>query len=241
MRSFWKRIGAGALALMAGVGLARAETIMVNSSLGGIYLVEVETLTVTEIAQAPQFFDIAISPKGDILGITGHGQIWQVDPEGTNLPLARVGVFINALEFDRKGALIGAGNDWVVGISATNGATQLIGRYPGFASSGDMTFGPSGELYATGSPGPAVEDTLFRMDGSGGLQPVGPIGFRNVYGMVWSSRLGVLLGVTEARELIVIDRATGAGRLLGVMDFPGLGYGAAGMGGDVVVGSLDRR
>ncbi len=102
-----------------------------------------------------------------------------------------------------------------------------------------MTFGPRDEMYATGSPGPAAEDTLFRMGRDGVLSSVGAIGYRNVYGLVWSSKLGVLLGLTEARELIVIDRQTGAGRLLGVLDFPGLGYGAAGMGGDAVVGMVD--
>ena len=76
--------------------IARAETIMVNSSQGGIYLVDVETLAVEEIARAPQFFDIAVSPSGEIFGVTSGGHIWKVDPGGVHLPLGVVRVFVNA-------------------------------------------------------------------------------------------------------------------------------------------------
>lgn len=214
---------------------ARAETILVNSSAGGIYRVEVETGAVSEMTRAPQFFDIAINPDGEIYGITSGSQLWRVDPEGLHVPLSVLGVFVNALEFDRTGTLLGAGADAVVGISIEDGGVDFLGRYPGFASSGDMTFGPSGELYATGSPGPSSEDTLFRLHEDGRTEVIGPTGFRNVYGLVWSAKLGVLLGVTEARELIAIDLETGAGRLLWQLQFPGFGYGAAGFGGDAVI------
>ncbi len=58
MRRFLKRLGVVVIAGLMSTGFARAETIMVNSSFGGIYVVEVETLAVTEIAQAPQFLGI---------------------------------------------------------------------------------------------------------------------------------------------------------------------------------------
>ena len=206
----------------------RAETIMVNSSQGGIYLVDVETLAAKEITQAPQFFDIAVSPEGEIFGVTSGGQIWKVVPEGLHLPLGVVRVFVNALEFDAGGTLLGAGSQTVVGIEPVDGSTQVIGHYPGFLSSGDMTFAPDGVLFATGSPGPRAMDALFRMAPGGTMTPVGPIGFRNVYGLVWSHQFNTLIGLTEARELITVDPETGAGRLLGVLDIPGRGYGAAG-------------
>lgn len=234
----------GVLAGLAGLMLAlssvtaRAETILVNSSAGGIYRVEVETGAVSEMTRAPQFFDIAINPDGEIYGVTSGGQLWRIDPEGLHVPLSVVGVFVNALEFDRTGTLVGAGYDAVVGISIEDGTVDLLGRYPGYASSGDMTFGPGGELFATSSAGPQSEDALYRLHPDGRTEAIGPIGFRNVYGLVWSSTLGVLLGVTEARELIAIDRESGAGRLLRQLDFPGLGYGAAGFGGDAVISGV---
>lgn len=208
--------------------VGRAETIMVNSSQGGIYLVDVETLAVEEITRAPQFFDIAVSPKGEIYGVTSGGHIWKVVPGGVHLPLGVVRVFVNALEFRSDGALLGAGSQTVVVIAPTTGAVLSVGSFPGFQSSGDMAFAPDGVLYATGSPGPRSMDTLFRMVPGGTMTPVGPIGFQNVYGLVWSHKFGTLIGVTEARELITVDPKTGVGRLLGILDIPGRGYGAAG-------------
>ena len=143
------------------------------------------------------------------------------------------GTFVNALTFDPGGVLVGAGYEQVVGISIEDGRTRSLGVFPGFMSSGDMAFAPDGTLYATGSPGPAYEDGLYRVaaDG-GGMRLVGAIGFRNVYGLVWSAPVGGLIGVTEARELIAIDPATGAGRLVGVLAIEGFGYGASGLGAD---------
>lgn len=206
----------------------RAETIMVNSSEGGIYLVDIETLAAEEIARAPQFFDIAVNSKGEIFGVTSGGQIWKVVPDGLHVPLGVLRVFVNALEFDPGGALVGAGAQNVVGITPTDGTTRLVGQYPGFLSSGDMTFAPDGVLFATGSPGPRSMDALYRLAPGGTMTQVGPIGFRNVYGLVWSHKFATLIGVTEARELITVDPETGLGRRLGVLDIPGRGYGAAG-------------
>lgn len=218
---------------------ARGEAILVNSSHGGIYLVDIETLAVREVAHGPQFFDIAVGPNGEILGVTGSGQLWRVEPDGLNLPLGFLRVFVNALAFDAGGTLVGAGYAKVVGISPVDGVTRLVGTYPGFSSSGDMAFGPDGVLFATSSPGSGDLDTLFRLVPGGAMQAVGPIGFRNVYGMVWSVEHSTLIGLTEARELIVIDSASGAGRLLGMVEIPGRGYGAAGFGaGPAVIGSL---
>ena len=58
-------------------------------------------------------------------------------------------------------------------------------------------------------------------------------------GLVWSHEHGALIGVTEARELIVIDPATGKGRLLGRLDISGRGYGAAALAaGQTITGRL---
>lgn len=228
-----------ALGILLSPLAGRAETILVNSSQGGIYQVDVETLAVEEVTRGPQFFDIAVSPKGDILGVTASGQLWKIDPQGTHLPLGALNVFVNALVFDAGGELVGAGYQKIVGISPADGTTRLVGVYPGFLSSGDMAFAPDGVLYATGSPGSRNMDALFRLAPGGGMQSVGPIGFRNVYGLVWSDRYRTLIGVTEARELIVIDPGTGAGRLLGMLDIPGRGFGASGVGaGPAVIGML---
>ena len=223
-----------AAALLVALPLAaRGETIMVNSSAGGIYLVDTETLRTEQVTVAPQFYDIAISPNGEIYGITSGGQLWRVDPSGMHVPLAMTGTFVNALTFDPGGALVGAGHEQVVGISVGDGRTRSLGVFPGFMSSGDMAFAPDGALYATGSPGPAYEDGLYRIGADGGgMRLVGAIGFRNVYGLVWSVSTGGLIGVTEARELITIHPATGAGQLMGVLAIEGFGYGAAGLGAD---------
>ena len=230
------------LAMLLAPVAARAETIMVNSSDGGLYLVDVETLAAEKVAQTPAFFDIAIDAKGVIYGVTASGQIWQVEPGGTHLPLAFLRHFVNALVFQPGGGMIGAGYDKVVAIAPDSGAVHLLGGFPGFRSSGDMEFGPGGVLYATGSPGPNETDTLFRMAPGGAMEAIGPIGFRNVYGLAWSRQHDTLFGVTEARELIVIDLATGAGRSLGVLPISGRGYGASGFGaGPAVIGALSVR
>lgn len=233
------------LFLVLGLALAplpgRAETILVNSSHGGIFEVDIQTLAVKQVTTGPQLFDIAVGPDGRIVGIAGNGQLWRMDPGGAHQPLGIVGEFVNALTFDAHGGLVGAGLQVVVGISPDDGATQRLGVFFGQFSSGDVTFGPDRALYATVSPGPRYLDTLFRLGPDGGMTAVGPIGFRNVYGLVWSRHFGTLVGVTEARELIAIDPSTGAGRLIGTLAFAGRGYGAAGFGaGPATIGRPDR-
>jgi len=217
-------------AIVAPPAPAGADTIAVSTSTGGLYLVDTETLVARRIADTVQMFDIAVSEEGTFYGVTGGGDLWRIDPEGgKHVLLGNTGVFVNALVMDDTTLLLGAGDDGLYLISTRDGRADLFERLPGFSSSGDLAMGPDADLYATGSPGPRSMDTLYRIDprtleiiaiGEG-------IGFRGVYGLVWSDTIGRLFGVTEARELIEIDAATGRGVLLGVLDIDGLGYGAA--------------
>lgn len=208
--------------------VSRAEQIAVATGAGRLYVVDVRTLAARRIAYSLIMFDIAAGPGGKIYGITGAGALWEIDAGNhEQRQIGQAGAFVNALMLTRRTGLLGAGGNGLYRISRKTGRATLIVRLPGFNSSGDISEGPDGALYATGRAGAA--DILFRIDlAARSARPVGAgIGFRHVYGLVWSASRRRFLGVTEARELIEIDPASGKGRLLGVLNIHGAGYGAA--------------
>lgn len=228
--------------VVALVGPAQAETIMVNTSSGSIYLVDVETRGVKRVASGPQFFDIALDTDATILGVTGRGVLWRLAVDGPARPIGQLGVFVNALGRDREGDLLAAGGSRLVTIGSRDGMVTPLGSYPGFNSSGDLALAGDGAIYLTGSSGPDSVDSLFRLSPDReSMERIGQTGFRNVYGLVWSDRLGTLIGVTEARELITVDAQTGKGRFLGMLDLDGWGYGAAILGSNAVISALSVR
>lgn len=214
----------GLLALAVAAGTAHAGEIAVATDTGALVTVDSETRAVHAVAQTPQFFDIAADSAGRIWGVTGQGLLFRVTPATGAVDLiGTTRTFVNALAFDADDRLFGAGNAGLFWIDQTTGAAMPVARIPGFASSGDLAAAP-GRLFAT-SMGPKG-DVLFAIDpGSGQSRRVGPIGFGQVYGLAWTG--GRLIGVTRDRQLIRIDTESGAGTLLGPLDLPGAGYGAA--------------
>ena len=76
---------------------ALADSLLVGTDRGGLYLVDTQTLSAQHIAQTPQMFDIAVTGKGRIFGITGNGDLWRIEPMGGNVRIGNAGAFVNAL------------------------------------------------------------------------------------------------------------------------------------------------
>lgn len=200
----------------------------VNTSNGGLYLVQEKAGTATFLMTTPQFFDIALDPQDRLFGVTAQGDLYQIEPaSGYYKRIGNAGAFVNALVFDRAGTLLAAGYDRLYTIALETGRATQIARFPGFNSSGDLALGPDGAIYASTSAGPESQDSVVRIDaGRQSIVPLGQgTGFRNIYGMIWLN--GRLLGVTEARELIAIDPSDGSAAFLKALPVDGLGYGAA--------------
>lgn len=200
----------------------------VNTSTGGLYLVQAQTGAAAFLMTTPQFFDIALDGEDRLFGVTAQGDLYRIFPmEKSVKRIGNAGAFVNALTFDRDGTLLAAGYDRLYTIALETGRATQVAIFPGFNSSGDLSVGSDGALYATTSAGPDVQDSVVRIDsGRKSIVPVGQgTGFRNIYGMIWLN--GRLLGVTEARELIAIDPGDGTAVRLKDLPIDGLGYGAA--------------
>ena len=208
---------------------ALAGPMLVNSSLGDLYLVDPDAGTAKLLSKTPQMFDIAISGKGQVIGVTGHGHVLEITPKtGKTRQIGRTGEFINSLGFDLQDNLIGAGNGSIYRIDLATGLVEKLLSIPGFLSSGDLAAGPDGAIYAT-SLGPRG-DQLYRIDpGKGSYAKVGDgIGAGRVYGMAMVD--GRMIGMTEANQIVEIDLVTGKGRSLGAGLIAGNCYGAASIG-----------
>lgn len=70
----------------------------VNTSTGGLYLVQAETGAVAYLMKTPQFFDIALDTKDRLFGITAQGDLYRVLPHEKSVKrIGNAGAFVNAL------------------------------------------------------------------------------------------------------------------------------------------------
>ncbi|MFH1438012.1 MAG: hypothetical protein ABIJ56_20050 [Pseudomonadota bacterium] len=191
-----------------------------SSSLYQVDPGEPDTLYVGEILSA-NVTDIAVTPDIRLWGVT-YGYLISIDyctGEGTfvgNVGSSSLNALVGVTDDTLYGA-DGNGNLWR--ISASTGEGTFIGNYGwGIGSSGDLAYGPDGNLYASATsrayPG---QDVLLRVDPDTGVSEiVGPIGYSTVYGLAVLD--DVLYGCTDSGQLITIDMATGHGTLVGSLD-----------------------
>ena len=123
---------------------------------------------------------------------------------------------MNALVAAPDGMLFGADNNGDVWrIDPETAASTRIGNYgAGLSSSGDIAWGPDGQLYGAANDAASYEDVLVTVDPvSGVASVVGNMGFVDVYGLAVLDE--ILYGVTDGQLLIILDMGTGAGTEVG--------------------------
>ncbi len=190
----------------------------------------------------PLITDLAMRPAGTLWAI-GFDSLYRIDPAtATATSVGALGVGgANALAIDANGVLYGAGNTpGILGtpglffrVDTVTGAATVIGSFgSGWSSSGDLAFGPGGQLYATSST--SSGDALVTVDTTTGTAtPVNAsasIGFTNVWGL---KLVGLeLFGLTSSQAnsssgaLIAIDLSTGIGNWVRNLSFNATGASA---------------
>ncbi len=160
--------------------------------------------------------DIALHPDGRFFGVDSNALFDIEERDGSLTWIANVEDQLVALEVGPDGALYGAGRRFVARIDPRTGeATRLGGFPPGWSASGDIAF-LGGRFYVTATDdpfNPAVPDWLYvaALDGSTATR-VGSIGVSCVWALAPFGE--TLYGLTCNGQLLEIDVATGAGRVL---------------------------
>ena len=164
--------------------------------------------------------DIAVTNDNMLWGITYDSLLSINYCTGVGRVIGDVGTTstLNALVAAPDGYLFGADYDGDVWrIDPSTGAGTRIGNYGiGLHSSGDLAWGPDGLLYGTVYVVWSPNNLLISVDPvTGGAIVIGDIGFPQVYGLAVIS--GILYGLTDAGQLITIDRSTARGTLVGTI------------------------
>ena len=126
---------------------------------------------------------------------------------------------LNALAF----LLMPGGGEDLVAVAAgggvyrldpASGAATLLGSYGGgLMSSGDLAWTEAGVM-ATAPSSPRPTDLLVKVDPSTGQAvPVGDIGSDAVWGLAYQK--GQLFGFTNSGQVLVVDKSSGAGKVVG--------------------------
>lgn len=238
-----------------GVTYARSPRVLSESVFASqteLYSVEVSprgTDRLVTVVQDPNVFDIAITPNGELYGVTvntvfgsGRNTIVRIDSAtGVVTPVVQyftttIGAF-NGLVATRDGKLlIGTDNGYLLLVdphASPPAQATAVAHFAGYAVWGDMTYGPDGKVYVS---------TVLR--GSGVLLKVDPTSYALLSAVPMSGLAGgAVLGlVFSGKQLVglVWDSST-SGRLVRVDPVSGvattvraLGFGS---GGATLVGS----
>ncbi len=206
-------IAAGAMLLGIGTGAANAAT-FVSTSNGDFGTVNATTGAFTSVVtDAPVFFDIALSPTNQLVGVTGAGQFYSIDAVANSVAsLGNGGIFLNALGYASNGNLYGAGGSgfYQINLGGAAPVVSLLANIAGFNSAGDIVFDPTNNRFLATSTA-AANSTLYGISLTGAGSAIGAIGFSNVYGLAFSEDGSQLFGYTANREQITVNAATGAG------------------------------
>lgn len=182
-----------------------------------LYRVDPFKKTATEVgADLPNLQDIDTHPDGTLYGITFDG-LYALDQERQEWD--RIGDFgitvddPNGLAIDSRGDLFATGQDKLYQIDRETGEAMLVGPMgEPYYSSGDCVVNKRDTLFMT-SKHLEDEDTLMIVQANNAMpMEVGPMGFRQVFGL--TSAWGTLFGLTRAGEVIEINSADGASRLI---------------------------
>ncbi len=177
----------------------------------------------TSSGSAIPVYDIALNPRGGQAVAISPNALSSFDP-GVRvlslLPQSSIGG--NALTFNADGELFAMSGNQFFEIDPTTG--QIIGTpltLPfSYTSSGDLTFDNDGNLFATAVASNG-QDVLLKIDTlRKQILVIGNTGYSQVWGLYFSG--GVLYGATSNGNLISIDRATGAGTFVAVLNVGGI-------------------
>lgn len=160
--------------------------------------------------------DVALHPDGRLFGVN-RDALFEIDErDGTARFIASLEDQLVALDFGPDGELYGAGTRFVARIDTGSGAVMRVGGFPrDWSASGDIAF-VGGRLFVTATETPFSTrdpDSLFvvPLDGSTAIR-VGSTGAACIWGLAPFGE--TLYGLTCTGQLVEIDVATGAGRVL---------------------------
>jgi hypothetical protein len=210
------------------------ETIWANDPTT-LYRVDPTTFAVTTVGSfgvADQMTDVAVTPAGQLYGIS-FTALYAID-EGTGAAtyIADVpGTGNNSLTFLPNGTLLASDSMGAVKVvNPATGQTTAVGNYgSGLVSAGDLVATRSGIMYGTssttaGGGDASTNNVLLRVDvGTGVATQVGLTGFGDVWGLAYSNAR--VIGFTTEGQIVRIDPQTGAGALLAQ---PGIMFWGAG-------------
>lgn len=172
------------------------------------------------------FTDIAESKQGRLFGITFNSLFRLNNRSGSVTPVGNLGRGnMNALGFDNKNQLYGAGGSGFYRINTRTGKAKLVKNISGFLSTGDLAFHATRDLFFATSAS-ISGDELFAISRQGKATRIGNIGFSNVFGLTLEQ--GKLTGYTPQGQQIRINIQTGKGRFQKRINGLGTGsiYGA---------------
>jgi Ca2+-binding RTX toxin-like protein len=157
--------------------------------------------------------DIALNDDDKLFGSTFRA-LYEIDLEdGSFVKIGDFGANINGLGFSSDRQLYATGNSGFYSVDTNTGSATLVANLESsFFSSGDLIFDENTDRFWVTSRG-ISNDNLFEVSLDGTSRLVGPIGFKDVFGLA-SDEQGNLLGYTAQGEQISIDKSTGEGTFL---------------------------
>jgi hypothetical protein len=165
--------------------------------------------------------DLAVTPAGDLYGITGS-KLYRIDAAtGAATFAAEVDGTDNvAMTFLPDGSLLAADKPGAVRtIQPDTGTVAELGTYgDGYGTAGDLVAVADGTMFAIADQGPNGDhlenNLLLTIDPTTGsyLSLIGEIGFGHVFGVAYAG--GKVYAFTRDGEIIEIDRTTGDGTLV---------------------------
>lgn len=225
------RIWALSAVLMGGaLGSASASTTLwLSDDRGNIGTVHTGTGAVHKVGNAGVVMtDIAISPGGDLYGVSGTSQLFHINPFTAHSTfVGNLGQSVNSLTFSTSGVLYAAGQALFT-INVGTGLAHLVGSAGDpYNSSGDLSF-YQGQLFLSSAPTAAGEgDHLFRLDAASGAgTDLGATSVAGLYGLAADDT--VLYGLA-GNQVYTVNPLTHATQFLVAMHGDGLGpvWGAA--------------
>ena len=225
------------IGLLAGIlvfsffGTAHAISI-IGDNLGNTYTVDTSTRVASLIGTSGvgALTDVAVDSSGDLWGISFSTLYTINSSNGSATAVGALSGFgFNALVFDSAGTLFSASSTstalYTVNTS-TGAATALSGSLGG-ASSGDLEFDASGNLYLSRAGSPDQLVGVNTTTGQGTL--IGSTGISGLFGLAYDG--GTMYGYAGQNRYI-INLATGAGTFDGAI---------SGLGGNSVAWGAGTR
>lgn len=188
---------------------AKSATFYVSTSSGQIGEVNDVTGEYSSLISSPAFTDIALSPEGDLWGVT-FSSVYSVDLEsGVSKVIGSPGGSLNALGFTDDGQLYAIGGNRFYSLNTTTGNKSLVSSIERFSSSGDIVFDAARNLFWATSQG----DSLWSITLDGIATRKGNIGHYGVYGLSFGDD-NTLFGYTSRGLQLALNLNTGSGSVV---------------------------